>query len=174
MKTECPFCMHQYEVSDELLDKAVECPECKEEFFVQVLSEEEPPIPPLPLPPPPPKTASTPLPTCKPTDDSSEVDAKMKNLFDPTEDEFVLRSLKRLKTSNLRVTILIVSLLSISAVLCFYKGLSGFGISCLLITLLILYHCFIVNIALSWLRGIYRNIMWFSFSQTMPETKLKK
>ena len=167
MKTECPFCNQHYEVEDELIDKVVECPKCKEEFCVQPLSDEQKIIPPTQI-------KLVPLNLDKSTRDLPKHDKSSEKLFDSTEDKFVLQSFKYLKRVNLIFTIIIVSLLFISAIVFFSKKSLETGILCLLVTIPVLYHYFIVNIALSWFRGIYRNIMWFSFSQTIPNAKLKK
>ena len=98
----------------------------------------------------------------------------VEKLFDSTEDKFVLQGFKSLKRVNLIFTITIVFLLFTSAIVCFSQNSLRTGILCMLVTIPVLYHYCIVNIALSWFRGIYRNVMWFSFSQTMPSAKLKK
>jgi hypothetical protein len=167
MKTECPFCNQHYEVEDELIDKVVECPKCKAEFCVQPLSEEQIIIPP-------PQIKLAPLFLNKSTSDFPDHNKSDEKLFDSTEDKFVLQGFKSLKRVNLIFTITSVFLLFISAIVCFRQNSLGTGILCLLVTIPVMYHYCIMNIALSWFRGIYRNIMWFSFSQTMPSAKLKK
>ena len=167
MKTECPFCCQHYEVADEFLDKVVECPQCKEEFCVQPIIAEQTAVKPS-------KITLTPIFANESSDKTSAANISSNNLLDSAEDDFVVQSLKKLKISNLIFTIIITIFLFLFAFLAFNAKDLRLGILFLFIIIPVLYHYFIVNIALSWFRGIYRNVMWFSFAQTMPTAKLKK
>ena len=180
IKTECPFCNQHYEVEDELIDKVVECPKCKEEFWVQPLSEEQIFIPP----PPPPQIKLAPLFLNKSTSNLPNHNKSDEALFDPEkdkkEDKFVLKSLEILKFVNLIFTCINIGVVSAALIagLCFFGGKESSALTLLFLWLygvvIILLFYFAIKIQLSWFRGIYRNVMWFSFSQTMPRTKVKK
>ena len=164
--TKCPHCNSELQVQDEWIGMEIECPQCEEKICLQTLSEEQTIIPP--------QIKLAPLFLNKSTSDFANHNKSDEKLFDSTEDKFVLQGFKSLKRVNLIFTITIVFLLFTSAIVCFSQNSLRTGILCMLVTIPVLYHYCIVNIALSWFRGIYRNIMWFSFSQTMPSAKLKK
>ena len=174
--TKCPHCNAELQVQDEWIDMEIECPQCEEKFCLQPLSEEQTIIPP--------QIKLTPLCLNKSTSNLPNHNKSDENLFDPKEDKkedkFVLKSLEILKFVNLIFTCINIGVLSAAVIvgLCFTKGEGKLVLTLLFLWLygvvIILLFYFIVKIILSWFRGIYRNVMWFSFSQTMPSAKLKK
>ena len=170
--TKCPHCSTELQVKDEWIYMEIECPQCEEKFCLQPLSEEQTIIPP--------QIKLAPLFLKKSTSNLPNHNKSDEALFDPKEDEFVLKSLEILKFVNLIFTSINIGVLSAALIvgLCFTGGKGSLVLTLLLLWLygvvIILLFYLIAKITLSWLRGIYRNVMWFSFSQTMPSAKLKK
>ncbi len=174
--TKCPHCSTELQVKDEWIGMEIECPQCKEKFCLQPLSEEQTIIPP--------QIKLAPLFLNKSTSNLPNQNKSDEALFDPKEDKkedkFVLKSLEILKLVNLIFTGINIGVLSAALIvgLCFAGGKGSLVLTLLFLWLygvvIILLIYFIVKITLSWFRGIYRNVMWFSFSQTMPSAKLKK
>ena len=174
--TKCPHCNSELQVQDEWIGMEIECPQCEEKFCLQPLSEEQTIIPPqIKLAPLFPNKSTSNLPNHNKSDEA---------LFDPKkdkkEDKFVLKSLETLKFVNLIFTSINIGVLSVALIvgLCFSGGKVSLVLTLLLLWLyvvvIILLFYFITKIILSWFRGIYRNVMWLSFLQTMPSDKLKK
>ena len=170
--TKCPHCNAELQVQDEWIGMKIECPQCEEKFCLQPLSEEQTIIPP--------QIKLAPLLLNKSTSNLPNHNKSDEALFDPKEDKFVLKSLEILKLVNLIFTEINIGVLSAALIvgLCFARGKESLVLTLLFLWLygvvIILLIYFIVKITLSWFRGIYRNVMWFSFSQTMPSAKLKE
>ena len=170
--TKCPHCSTELQVKDEWIGMEIECPQCKEKFCLQPLSEEQTIIPP--------QIKLAPLFLNKSTSNLPNHNKSDEALFDPKEDKFVLKSLEILKFVNLIFACINISVVSAALIvgLCFTGGKESSVLTLLFLWLygvvIILLCYFAIKIQLSWFRGIYRNVMWFSFSQTMPSAKLKK
>ena len=174
--TKCPHCSTELQVKDEWIGMEIECPQCRQKFCLQPLSEEQTIIPP--------QIKLAPLFLNKSTSNLPKHNKSDEALFDPQEDKkedkFVLKSLEILKFVNLIFTSINIGVLSVALIvgLCFTGGKGSLVLTLLLLWLhgvvIILLCYFAIKIQLSWFRGIYRNVMWFSFSQTMPSAKLKK
>ena len=170
--TKCPHCSTELQVKDEWIGMEIKCPQCEEKFCLQPLSEEQTIIPP--------QIKLAPLFLNKSTSNLPNHNKSDEALFDPKEDKFVLKSLEILKFVNLIFTSINIGVLSAALIvgLCFTEGKGSLVLTLLLLWLygvvIILLFYLIAKITLSWFRGIYRNVMWFSFSQTMPSAKLKK
>lgn len=170
--TKCPHCNSELQVQDEWIGMEIKCLQCEEKFCLQTLSEEQTIIPP--------QIKLAPLFLNKSTSNLPNHNKSDEALFDPKEDKFVLKSLEILKFVNLIFTSINIGVLSAALIvgLCFTKGKESLVLTLLLLWLygvvIILLFYLIAKITLSWFRGIYRNVMWFSFSQTMPSAKLKK
>ena len=174
--TKCPHCNNDLQVQDEWIGMEIECPQCRQKFCLQPLSEEQTIIPP--------QIKLAPLFLNKSTSNLPNHNKSDEALFDPKEDKkedkFVLKSLEILKFVNLIFTCINIGVLSVALIvgLCFAGGKGSLVLTLLFLWLygvvIILLFYLIAKITLSWFRGIYRNVMWFSFSQTMPSAKLKK
>ena len=170
--SKCPHCNAELQVQDEWIGMELECPQCRQKFCLQPLSEEQTIIPP--------QIKLAPLFLNQSTSNLPNHNKSDEALFDPKEDKFVLNSLEILKFVNLIFTSINIGVLSAAVIvgLCFAEGKGSLVLTLLLLWLygvvIILLFYLIAKITLSWFRGIYRNVMWFSFSQTMPSAKLKK
>ena len=174
--TKCPHCNAELQVQDEWIGMELECLQCRQKFCLQPLSEEQTIIPP--------QIKLAPLFLNKSTSNLPNHNKSDEALFDPKEDKkedkFVLKSLEILKFVNLIFTSINIGVISVALIvgLCSTGGKGSLVLTFLLLWLygviIILLFYLIAKITLSWFRGIYRNVMWFSFSQTMPSAKLKK
>ncbi len=101
------------------------------------------------------------------------IDARNHSLIDSKEDEFVLRSLNGFKLINNIVTWILCIILFVGALTAFMNRRYAVAIPLLIAILPVYYYWLLFNLFLSWLRGIYRNIMWLRvISQSMPVPKV--
>ena len=89
--------------------------------------------------------------------DKSEQEKNGTHLVDKEEDGFVLDSLEAFKTFNKTIAIIICIIFIMILVSCLANQSFLMAVLCLGGIIGTIYFCFLANLVLSWLRGVYRN-----------------
>ncbi len=158
----CPSCQSEVEVGEESINQKVFCPKCGREIIQEKTID---------------TTATeiklTPIPAGQPTVNPSSANngtSDEKNLIDSSEDNFVLNSLGVFKVINFLICFILcavqgTSLMSVSK----YGDGAIFAVPLFIGILASIYICILINLILSWGRGVYRNLVWLKvIANKMP------
>jgi hypothetical protein len=150
----CPICEQQLEAEEGWVGLKSVCSHCNNEIVIEKNTQPTPNTV-LKLPPRPNEPKFTPAATQNKLHHASHNEEP---LADTAEDGFVLRYLNAFKNINRILASVAWLICVISAVICFADG-DDDGFYWIAASIFIVYLCTLENLLLSWLRGIYRNIL---------------